>query len=544
MVTTPVVNSILKKYNTIPKYAWNDNNFIKIYNHNLSDFFKDYTFIGEEIEKQSQTTCEKINNAAILAMEDCFPQKESGAYSKSWWTPEIKSCKDILSFHFKEWKKDNFSKSQECSSFNKYKLARKNFRKIIKAAHNLKINKITKNIESLQKSNPQKFWNNIRKFKSNPNTHIFTINKKQDKKEIVEEFRQNFSTILNTPTITNNNNKHRRIPQLIDEPNKILISTSDIETCILKLRSNRSRDSCGITAEHLKYSYNNNLLTWLSKFYINIFNNGAVPEYLSTSIIVPIMKSYKISLDNPDNYRGISIVPILTKLFEYIIMEKCPEISDSHSHQFGFKHNSSTLHAEFLLSETIKHYNNNNSSIYICSLDANKAFELYYNKKLSLSVVRTLQSLYLSGTASISYLGHKSNHFRLSQGVRQRSILSPHLYNLYIQSILNQIVSDSKVGTTISGVYTGIIAYADNIILLSPTLSGLQELVNKVQSNCQNLYIKLNTEKAEFIISGKSSITKNSIQINGFLWDNQNNTKNIAAPQTLNVNERIIQYIQ
>ncbi|XP_065680561.1 uncharacterized protein LOC136094520 [Hydra vulgaris] len=219
-------------------------------------------------------------------------------------------------------------------------------------------------------------------------------------------------------------------------------------------------------------------------------------------------------------------------------MEKCPEISDSHSHQFGFKHNSSTLHAEFLLSEIIKYYNNNNSSIYIYSLDANKAFDscnwellfekLYYNKKLSLSVVRALQSLYLLGTASISYLGHKSNHF---------------------------LVSDCKVGTTISGVYTGIIAYADDIILLSPTLSCLQELVNKVQSQCQNLIIKLNTEKTEFIISGKSSITKSSIQTNGFfihlknklkhlgfLWDNQNNTKDIATLQTLNVNERIIQF--
>ena len=70
-----------------------------------------------------------------------------------------------------------------------------------------------------------------------------------------------------------------------------------------------------------------------------------------------------------------------------------------------------------------------------------------------------------------------------------------------------------------------------------------------------NLYIKLNTEKTEFIISGKSSITKNTIQINGFslhlknklkhlgfLWDNQNNTKNIATLQSLNVNERIIQF--
>nr|XP_047144829.1 uncharacterized protein LOC124818292 [Hydra vulgaris] len=414
-------------------YAWKDDNFIEIYNRNLSQFFEDYAFIGEAIEKQTQTTCEKINNAAALAMKECYQKKEFCIYSKSWWTPEVKLCKDILSFHFKEWKKCNYCRSQESISFNKYKLARKNFRKT--------------------------FWNNIRKIKSIPNTRILTINKKQVGKEIVEEFRQNFNTIFNTPTITNNNSEHRNIPQLIVEPNKILLSTSDIESCIRKLKSNRSRDSCGITAEHLKYSSNNNLVTWLSKFYNSIFNNGAVPEYLSTSIITPIVKSYKKSLNNSDNYRGISITPTLTKLFEYIIMQVCPEISDIHSHQFGFKQNSSTLHAEFLLSETLKHYNNNKSPVYICSLDANKAFDscnwdllfekLYYNKNLPLSVVRALQSLYRSGTANISYLGHKSNNFCLTQGVRQGSILSPHLYNIYTESILSQIVSDCKVGTTV-----------------------------------------------------------------------------------------------
>ena len=138
------------------------------------------------------------------------------------------------------------------------------------------------------------------------------------------------------------------------------------------------------------------------------------------------------------------------------------------------------------------HYKNNNTPLYMCSLDANKAFDtcnwdllfekLYFQKKLPLSVVHTISSLYHSGSANISYQGVTSNQFSLSQGVQQGSILSPHLYNIYTESILNKIVSECKVGSTINGIYTGVIAYADDVILRSPTISGLQELINRFQT--------------------------------------------------------------
>ena len=304
---------------------------------------------------------------------------------------------------------------------------------------------------------------------------------------------------------------------------------------------------------------------WLTNFYNSILTYGKVPKYLSTSTIIPLVKSYKKSLNNPDNYRGISILPTFTKLLEYLILHLCPSIIDSHSHQFGFKKNSSTLHAEFLLSETIKHYSNNSTPLYMCSLDANKAFDtcnwdllfekLYFQKKLPLSVVHTISSLYLSGTANVSYQGITSNQFSLSQGVRQGSILSPHLYSIYTENILNEIVSECKVGSTINGIYTGVIAYADDVILLSPTISGLQEVIDRFQTYGISNFIKLNTEKTEFLISGKSSIPNNVVQINGsyiylqnklkhlgFQWNNGNNNKKIATLQKTNLNERITQF--
>ena len=91
----------------------------------------------------------------------------------------------------------------------------------------------------------------------------------------------------------------------------------------------------------------------------------------------------------------------------------------------------------------------NGSSIYMCSLDAEKAFDsynwkilfqkLYYEKGIPLPVVNILRSLYEKGSYSVSYNGCKSYSFHASQGVFQGSVLSPHLYNIYTEELIKSI---------------------------------------------------------------------------------------------------------
>ena len=102
---------------------------------------------------------------------------------------------------------------------------------------------------------------------------------------------------------------------------------------------------------------------YLCDLYTNSFTEGDTPECLSLTTLLPFVKSYKKSLKSANNYRGISLIPILTKILEYIILQKCPELTASHLSQFGFKTHSSTQHAEFLISETIKDYNRKGSNV-------------------------------------------------------------------------------------------------------------------------------------------------------------------------------------
>ena len=138
-----------------------------------------------------------------------------------------------------------------------------------------------------------------------------------------------------------------------------------------------------------------------------------IPDSLSTPLIIPVIKSTKKSFNDPNNYRGISIIPIMTKLIELAIIERCPILKDHNRSQFCFAEHSSTIHAEFLLNETINLYNSIQSPVYICSLDAEKAFDsstwlklfekLIEKADIPKTVIKFLIKLYLNNLNTVSY---------------------------------------------------------------------------------------------------------------------------------------------
>ena len=228
-------------------------------------------------------------------------------------------------------------------------------------------------MNTIKKSHPQKFWKTLRRVEKTNTERLFTINNKQTKHDITNEFAEHFSTLLNFPRIQPTKNA-RQVPE--DDTNSfLLISSEDIRNALLQLKSNKSADPFGLVAEHLIAANNDKLSNWLATLFNNMFEKGVTEEYLSKSTIIPLVNSLKKSLKNFDNYTGISIIPIITKLLECVILLKYPAISESHPSQFGFKLGSSTLHAEYFINETLIFYNSKNSPIYMCSLDAEKAFD-------------------------------------------------------------------------------------------------------------------------------------------------------------------------
>ena len=75
------------------------------------------------------------------------------------------------------------------------------------------------------------------------------------------------------------------------------------------------------------------------------------------------------------NYRGISLSPVISKLFKVCLSSKYGTFLTSHNLQFGFKKNSSCASAIFVAQQVIQHFNKNGSTVYLSALDTSKAFD-------------------------------------------------------------------------------------------------------------------------------------------------------------------------
>ena len=91
-------------------------------------------------------------------------------------------------------------------------------------------------------------------------------------------------------------------------------------------------------------------------------------------------------------------------------------------------------------------------------------------------IIRFLMSVYKLQIANVKWNGEISTSFKISNGVKQGAVLSSILYCVYMNDLFTPL-KKKKSGCWINGEYHGIIGYADDLFLLSPSKSALQEML-------------------------------------------------------------------
>ena len=94
--------------------------------------------------------------------------------------------------------------------------------------------------------------------------------------------------------------------------------------------------------------------------YLMLFGEG---------IIVPLLKDKLGDVNDVNNYRGITLIPVISKLFELVIIEICKPYLHTDDLQFGFKEGLGCANAVFVLNETVKYFTSKGSSVFSAALD-------------------------------------------------------------------------------------------------------------------------------------------------------------------------------
>ena len=123
-------------------------------------------------------------------------------------------------------------------------------------------------------------------------------------------------------------------------------------------------------------------------FYTNLFNiltSGEIPESWTTGIIIPIFKK-KGDPRDPSNYRGVTLVSILGKVFTKMLNVRLEKFSNLNEillpNQAGFRKGHSTVDQVYVLQTLIELCIKQKRRLFIAWVDYAKAFDTVWRQAL------------------------------------------------------------------------------------------------------------------------------------------------------------------
>ena len=222
-------------------------------------------------------------------------------------------------------------------------------------------------------------------------------------------------------------------------------SEDEISLIIDNLSNSKACDVYGISNNFLKL-HKNSLTPKLTLLINNCLDNGIFPDCLKISVVTPIHK--KGSKTDMSNYRPISILPVFSKVFEYVLKRRLENHLDSNqvmsNNQFGYTKLSNTeIAVAHILNDVYQSVDRRNATSLTC-LDLSSAFDCVIHsllisklKKLKLSpnFIKILSSYFQNRTQFVKIGDYFSNLINVIYGVAQGGVLSGLLFNFYINSI-------------------------------------------------------------------------------------------------------------
>ena len=485
--------------------------------------------LKEDLEKVTNSPAVKQNDIDLLCgkLNDLFVDsaKLSGAYTER----KRQNDKKSNSNKNKPWMDQEFYSKRKEYYRVKNKLKRigsksmcnkesREFKKFVKLKKKNYHDQLNKKIRTLRSNNSKEYWDLLNR----------STEAKAKNKLCLGTFMEHFKKLSQTDSTA-----ECHLDSDIDDSDhesKILNICFEVDELSKLIRGLKNHKACGIDLlknEFLKNA-SQDMVEFMCKFFNMILESGYVPDVWCKGFIMPMYKN-KGTRKDPDNYRGITLLSCLGKLFTACLSARISNFMyDTNKmgvEQAGFRPGYSTMDHIFTLHCIIEQYKKKkNGRVYVAFVDYSKAFDLVERSSLWVKllqngikgrIVNVIRNMYDNAKSCVKSGDSISEFFSCNVGVRQGENLSPVLFAIYLNDF-SQAIGSSFDGLESLSVELQdeidvfmklyVLLYADDTIVLAESADQLQKALNKLDEYCKIWSLKINISKTKIVIFAKGKV--------------------------------------
>ena len=318
---------------------------------------------------------------------------------------------------------------------------------------------------------------------------------------------------------------------LLEERNEDEFTEEEFKRAWKKRKNGRAAGPDEITTEMLKAG-GHGLFKICHDLINMIWRSGEFPSDWRDGNIIPLFK--KGSKKEAANYRPITLLNTMAKIYEAVILERLNCEVDERKllddYQAGFRNGRSTTTNVMIITEVIRERKANKKTTQLAYLDISGAYDsvsrlglrnVLAEAQVGVRMHKALTSWLKTSTRRVVSTGDKSRDFEVNHGVPQGSVLSPLLFNLYLDKVMKQAgmegkgvnypVNECKEMQQIRIAY---LAYADDVVLMAESPNDLQRMVTAVNTTMRKWCLHLSPAKCEYQQIGKRGHKEIKIQTN------------------------------